>query len=51
MTYLQYADALVTQTAVALKASATAGLKLKDLVEQEVFHKQFLVIECQILNL
>jgi hypothetical protein len=34
-------DGLVTQTAAALRASATVGLKLKDLVEQEVFHKQF----------
>jgi len=41
---------LVTKTALALKAGATAGLKLKDLLEHEVFQKKFPGIRPQITN-
>ncbi|KAK6523032.1 hypothetical protein TWF281_002454 [Arthrobotrys megalospora] len=42
---------LVTETAAALKAGTTASLRLRDLVEEDVFQKQFPAIGRQISNL
>ncbi|KAE8132832.1 hypothetical protein BDV38DRAFT_287428 [Aspergillus pseudotamarii] len=44
-------EGLVNKTAAALQAGTTAGLRLRDLVQQEVFQKQFPAIQRQISNL